>query len=161
MPRQWKKADCRKAIEDCARTISARFGLDEHPIEEYGSGRDWEYFAPSLGDRFTVWTRHGAARVSVSINARFAHLAFRFDDVERAKAELTAWRDDLNPWSGKWNTHLTPAMGSPPDFVADLTHRLRHVAAINPEALAAWKAEEAKRSAAWREAMVETLAKAP
>ena len=145
----WKKAEARAALEAMAQDVARFFNVPAPAVTlpEGYDGRDWEWRT----DTIEVWTKAGRAELNISISARFAHRYFRFADPDRAKP-FDSLGASLNPFSGKWNR-----IASAPDdltvFQAYLIRDWRKVAEPNPPAdeLAAYRAKEAERNAAWHD----------
>ena len=99
----WTQTQAKAAVTKLAKEVAEAFNVPMPQVAKYGAGRDWEYRFPGVGESIEVWTDCGCAELSVNVSATFAHLYFRFEDVERAKAHPMINPADLNPFSGKWN----------------------------------------------------------
>ena len=154
MNAKWKKADAKAAIDAIALEIAAAFNVHAPAcfVPDYLDTWEWRI------DRVAVWTKAGAAEMSIEIDADFAHMYFRFDDPARAKAVAHGY-DRLNPHSGKWNS-LIGAPDSLSGWIASLKADFAAVAEPNPPAdeLAAWEAEQARQAAYWEQARKEFAA---
>jgi hypothetical protein len=149
----WKKTQAAKAAQEIAQEIARAFNV---PAPVITLEPEWEYRIAESN----VWTHAGAARLSVSIDARFAHLAFRFHNPARAVPFDDA-TGRLNRFSGKWNRIATPSdwfkdgKPSPQDsidmFAYDLRKDFAQVAQPNPnpDEVAAHEVEEHARRALW------------
>lgn len=154
MTAKWKKAEAKAAIEAIALEIAAAFNVPAPAcfVPDYLDTWEWRI------DRVAVWTKAGAAEMSIEIDADFAHMYFRFADPARAKGVAYGY-NRLNPYSGKWNS-----LACPPDALADWVDCLKAdfaaVAEPNPPAdeLAAWEAEQARQAAYWEQARKEFAA---
>lgn len=157
----WKKAQAHKIALEIAQDIAAAFNVPApvFAVPEYLTGTEWEW---RTDHGIQVWTKAGAAELSVSISARFAHLYFRFDNPARA-VPFDDHMSRLNRHSGKWNRLATPddytrdGRPSPQDalemFRLHLQNDFARVAEPNPPAdeVAAWQAKEEARNARWAE----------
>lgn len=154
----WKKAQAHKIALEIAQDIADAFNVPApvFAVPDYMTGTEWEWRC----ERVQVWTKAGAAELSVDISPRFAHLYFRFDDPARAVPFDDAM-SRLNRFSGKWNHHATPdgytrhGNPSPQDalemFRLHLQNDFARVAEPNPPAdeATAWQAKEDARRAAF------------
>jgi len=160
----WKTAQARAELQLIAADLAEFFSIPAPPVfqPDYRTGRDWEWRI----DTVEVWTKAGRAECAIDVSARFAHMYFRFDDLERAAVFNCGGR--LNPFSGKWNALATPdswaRLGNPcPQtslemFRAELRRDFRKVAEPNPPAaeVEAYRVKAAAVAAAW-EINLETL----
>ena len=165
-PLQWKSAQARAMVETIAKDVAEFFGVPVPEVIQPYEPRDfsWQF------DAGTIWTKAGAAEITVSVSKRFATLYFRFADPARAESVFQMSRHDqrLNRFSGKWNHHAGPDSwannGRPcPEtsldvFRAELRRDFRKVADRNPcpDEVAAYHVLEAAKTAAFQD-MLATL----
>lgn len=100
--KRWTKADAKKNLQQISALIAEAFNVQKPEVSQipYFEGVAWEFQTePVVVDTFA-----GQARICVTIDATFAHMAFRFLDPAAAVAtgELC---QRLNRHSGKWNSH--------------------------------------------------------
>lgn len=152
----WNKAQAAKVAEEIAQEIAKAFNVPAPAVTCEPYGNAWEYRI----EESNVWTHAGAARLSVTINPRFAHLAFRFHNPARAVPFDDA-TGRLNRHSGKWNHLATPGdwlkdgKVCPQTSIGSFAHNLcldfAQVAEPNPnpDEVAVHEAEEQASRALW------------
>lgn len=148
----WKKAEAEKIARAIAAELATAFNVPAPlcAVPDHLPAQDWEWRFDSV----EVWTKAGRAECSVDIGPHFAHMYFRFADPARASRDLFHGYQDggrLNPHSGKWNS-LESAPHSLTYWAEELASDFRRVAEPNPpaEEVAAYRAAEAERRAAWQ-----------
>ena len=101
--KKWKKAEAKTAMTDIAASVSDAFGVEAPEIynlkDKFPDWEQWEW----CFDDVEVWTKAGPATLNINIDAKFAHMFFRFQDPQRAVC-FDDGMGRLNRHSGKWNS---------------------------------------------------------
>lgn len=147
--KKWKKAEAKTAMTDIAASVSDAFGVEAPEIynlkDKFPDWEQWEW----CFDDVEVWTKAGPATLSINIDAKFAHMFFRFQDPQRAVC-FDDGMGRLNRHSGKWNS-LEVAPNPLRFWIECLKSDFAKVAEKNPNSddVVAHEVKKAKEQEKW------------